>query len=65
MYFGPADLMTRIRLLHEGLAAILLFTGAKMLVSDRFAIPAAGSLGVIVLILSYHDFASWLASRSE
>jgi tellurite resistance protein TerC len=50
MYFGPADLMTRTPFLHEGLAVILLFTGAKMLVSDRFAIPAASSLGVIVLI---------------
>jgi tellurite resistance protein TerC len=64
MYFALANLMTRMRFLHEGLAAILLLTGAKMLAGDRFAIPAAASLGVIVLILAITAAASWLASRS-
>ena len=61
MYFALADLMTRLRFLHEGLAVILLFTGAKMLVADRFPIPAAASLGVIVAILAITAVASWLA----
>lgn len=65
MYFALADLMTRMRFLHEGLAVILLFTGAKMLVADRFAIPAAASLGVIVLILAITAAASWLAPRPK
>lgn len=63
MYFALADLMRRMRFLHEGLAVILLFTGAKMLVADRFAIPAAASLGIIVLILAITAAASWLAPR--
>jgi predicted tellurium resistance membrane protein TerC len=52
-----------MRFLHEGLAVILLFTGAKMLLGDRFEIPAAASLGVIVLILAITAGASWFASR--
>jgi len=63
MYFALADLMTRLRFLHEGLAVILLFTGAKMLVADRFAIPAAASLGVIIAILTVTAVASWLAPQ--
>jgi len=63
MYFALADLMTRMRFLHEGLAVVLLFTGAKMLVSDHFDIPAAASLGVIVAILAITAVASWLVPR--
>jgi tellurite resistance protein TerC len=63
MYFALADVMTRMRFLHEGLAVILLFTGAKMLLGDRFEIPAAASLGVIVVILAITAAASWFASR--
>jgi tellurite resistance protein TerC len=61
MYFALADLMSRMRFLHEGLAVILLYTGAKMLVGDHFAIPAATSLGVIVAILAITAAASVLA----
>ena len=63
MYFALADLMTRMRFLHEGLAVILLFTGGKMLVSEHFDIPAAASLGVIVAILAITAVASWLVPR--
>jgi TerC family integral membrane protein len=63
MYFALAHLMTRLRFLHEGLAVILLFTGAKMLVAERFAIPTVASLGAIVLILAITAAASWLAPR--
>ncbi|MGC2330041.1 MAG: TerC/Alx family metal homeostasis membrane protein [Candidatus Acidiferrales bacterium] len=65
MYFALADLMARLRFLHEGLAVILLFTGAKMLAADHFPIPAAASLGVIVLILAITATASWFAPRRE
>ena len=65
MYFALADLMTRLRFLHEGLAVILLFTGAKMLLADRFPIPAAASLGVIVAILAITAVASLLAPRKN
>jgi predicted tellurium resistance membrane protein TerC len=35
-----------------GLAPILLFVGAKMLIEERMAIPIGISLGVIVAILA-------------
>ncbi|HUA01121.1 MAG TPA: TerC/Alx family metal homeostasis membrane protein [Candidatus Aquilonibacter sp.] len=63
MYFGLAELMTRMRFLHEGLAAILLFVGGKMLAGDRFEISPLASLGVIVAILAITAAASWLAPR--
>jgi tellurite resistance protein TerC len=63
MYFGLAELMTRMRFLHEGLAVILLFVGAKMLFSQRFPIPTPISLGVIAGILGIASVASWLAPR--
>ena len=61
MYFALADLMSRMRFLHEGLAVILLYAGAKMLVGDHFPIPTAASLGVILAILVITAAASWLA----
>jgi len=64
MYFGLAELMTRMRFLHQGLAAILLFVGAKMLLGERLPISAAASLGVIVAILAVASGASWIASRA-
>jgi tellurite resistance protein TerC len=63
MYFGLAELMTRMRYLHQGLAVILLFVGAKMLASEKFPISSEVSLAVIVGILGIAAAASWFASR--
>jgi len=63
MYFGLAELMARMRFLHRGLAVILLFVGAKMLLSERIPIPTHISLGVIAGILGIASVASWLAAR--
>jgi tellurite resistance protein TerC len=60
MYFGLAELMTRIRFLHQGLAAILLFVGAKMLASEKFPITSGVSLAIIIAILAIAVAASWL-----
>ncbi|HVB86175.1 MAG TPA: TerC/Alx family metal homeostasis membrane protein [Candidatus Dormibacteraeota bacterium] len=60
MYFGLAELMRRMRFLHQGLAVILLFVGAKMLASDSFSIPAWATLAVILVILAVTGVASWL-----
>ena len=60
MYFGLAELMTRVRFLHQGLAAILLFVGAKMLFSRWIAIPTLLSLAVILVVLGLTALASWL-----
>jgi len=60
MYFGLAEMMTRVRFLHQGLAAILMFVGAKMLLSRWIAIPALLSLAVILTVLALTALASCL-----
>lgn len=51
MYFLLADFADRFVLLKYGLAVILLFIGAKMLLIDWIHIPIGISLGVVALIL--------------
>ena len=51
LYFSLVDILPRFRFLHQGLAAILIFVGGKMLLSDWWPIPASVSLGVITGIL--------------
>jgi len=52
MYFLLAGMAERFSLLKYGLAAILVFIGAKMLLMPWFHIPVLASLGVIALILT-------------
>jgi tellurite resistance protein TerC len=65
LYFALADLLPRFRFLQPGLAAILLFTGAKMLASDRIRIPTGASLGVIIGIMALMVVASLLWPRKN
>ncbi len=51
LYFALADLLPRFRFLRPGLAAILIFTGAKMLGSDWVQLSIGVSLGVIAGIV--------------
>jgi tellurite resistance protein TerC len=60
LYFALADLLPRFRFLRPGLAAILLFTGFKMLASDRIPMSTGLSLGVIVGTLAAMIAASLL-----
>jgi tellurite resistance protein TerC len=60
LYFALADLLPRFRFMRLGLAAILLFTGAKMLASERIPISTGVSLGVILGILTVMAGASAL-----
>jgi tellurite resistance protein TerC len=60
LYFALADLLPRFRFLRPGLAAILLFTGAKMLASERVRISTNVSLGIIVGIMALMIAASIL-----
>lgn len=60
MYFGLAELMSRMRFLRQGLSVILLFVGAKMLASEWIPISALASLGVIIAVLIVAGLASWL-----
>ncbi len=60
LYFALAGLVSRFRYLNVGLAVILVFVGAKMLVSDLFKVPAFASLAVIVVALAIAILASSL-----
>jgi tellurite resistance protein TerC len=51
LYFALADILPRFRFLHQGLAAIVIFVGTKMIGSDHFHISAVTSLIVIAIIL--------------
>jgi len=52
LYFALAGVMERFHALHFGLAAILVFVGAKMLLADVYKIPTAAALGVVAGILT-------------
>jgi TerC family integral membrane protein len=52
LYFALAGVMERFHALHYGLAAILVFVGAKMLLADVYKIPTAAALGVVAGILA-------------
>jgi len=52
MYFLLAGMHERFHLLTYGLAIVLVFIGAKMLLIDVYKIPVAWSLGVTVSVLA-------------
>ena len=62
LYFALADILPRFRFLHQGLAAILLFVGFKMIASDWIDLPDVVALGVIAGILSITIVASLTVS---
>jgi tellurite resistance protein TerC len=51
LYFLLAGVIQRFVHLKVGLAVVLVFVGAKMLLGDVYALPVAASLGVIAAIL--------------
>ena len=57
--------MQRFVYLKYGLAAILVFVGAKMLMLDFYKIPTPVSLSVVGGILAISVGASWWQSRTE
>jgi tellurite resistance protein TerC len=65
MYFGIAAILPRFRYLHQGLAAILLFVGGKMVLSEHYPVSGVASLVVVAAILSTAILASWLAQRTS
>ncbi len=60
LYFGLAGMLDKLRLLHYGLAVILIFVAAKMLAARWIEIPAWASLAVILAILGGFAAASKL-----
>ncbi|MFN8620703.1 MAG: TerC family protein [Chloroflexota bacterium] len=65
LYFLLADAADRFRYLRFGLAAVLVFVGAKMLLADILKTPPLVSLAVIVGILGLSVVASLLADRRD
>ena len=63
LYFLLAGLLDRFIYLKVGLAALLVFAGAKILTSSIIEIPIAVSLGVIALILGTAIVASLIATQ--
>jgi tellurite resistance protein TerC len=65
MYFLLADMAERFHLLKYGLAGILIFIGAKMLLLDIYKIPVGIALGIVGLILVVSVAASLLTSKPD
>ncbi len=65
LYFVIAGYLSELRYLNEGLAAILIFVGTKMVISDFYKIPPLASLGVIIAILIVAFGASLLVQLHE
>jgi len=63
LYLVLADLLKDLKYLHYGLAAILVFAGAKMLTSDIVHVPHAVSLLSVVAILVAAIIPSVVARR--
>ena len=65
LYFALAGHLPRFRFLHQGLAAILVFVGAKMTLSEWMPIASLISLGVIAGILGVTVAASLLFPKTD
>ena len=65
MYFLLAGMMELFHYLHYGLAAILIFVGAKMLVANYYPIPTLAALGVVAGVLLISVLASLLNPQSQ
>ncbi len=63
LYFVLADALPRLRYLRQGLALILVFTGAKMLAGGWFHVSAGASVVVIIVVLATTISASAWAGR--
>jgi tellurite resistance protein TerC len=63
LYFLLAGMIDRFVYLKQGLAALLVFAGVKILVAEVWKIPVVLSLAVIVAILAIAVIASIAANR--
>ena len=60
LYFLLAGVIHKFHYLQLGLSLVLIFVGAKMLLTDYYAVPTPVSLGVIAVILLGSVAASWM-----
>ena len=65
MYFALVSVLPRLRFLEAGLAALLIFVGAKMVLPERMQIPTEISLAIIAVIMSIAVGASLLRPKAE
>jgi tellurite resistance protein TerC len=63
LYFLVAKMITRFVYLKSGLAIVLAFVGAKMMLRDVFEIPTLLSLGFVVGVLGSTIVLSMIATR--
>lgn len=60
LFFALSGIIKRFHHIHYGLAAILAFVGAKMLVSDFYKLPSSAALVTVAAILTLSMIASVL-----
>jgi tellurite resistance protein TerC len=65
MYFAVAGMMDYFEYLHYGLSLVLMFIGAKMLVSHYYTIPTHIALATVVGVLVISVTASLLFPRKK
>ena len=58
LYFALADMLDKLRLLHYGLALILIFVAFKMLAAKWIEVPVWVSLAIILTVLAVFTLAS-------
>ncbi len=63
LYFLLADVADRFHLLKYGLAMVLAFIGAKMLIAPWYHMPVAASLTIVTVLISASIIASLIATR--
>jgi len=63
MYFLLAGVVHRFVYLKYGLAAVLVFVGAKMMLVDLYKIPVGASLGVVAACIAIAIVASLRVGR--
>jgi tellurite resistance protein TerC len=51
LYFALTEIVQMFHLIQYGLSAVLVFLGAKVILSDLYKVPTALSLAVIVVVL--------------
>jgi len=65
LYFLLADVADRFHLLKYGLAMVLAFIGAKMLIAPWYHVPVAASLVVVAVLIGTSVIASLIATRKS
>jgi len=63
LYFLMADVADRFHLLKYGLAMVLTFIGAKMLIAPWYHVPVAASLAIVAVLIGTSVIASLIATR--